>query len=257
MRIQRAKTNSNSPTSSAATALTVVEKQQKHNLENLHRTCAGVTAFRVKDPDPYAVDNGKILGVRIEVSVKGRFAAPYYLLLNRPSMESDNLRIHKHTVPPCVPLPALAARFLPQTPASDDEESAKQGRIQDLHRLVRELRQELVSHHLRLDVITKLRADAGLLEDVEDGSGKRKRKAGKGGIEDVRALDLGAREIEISWTDESTVRILVSRKGVVEKVVAKSVDGNARQRAVERRVMAGDGHIEGVMERLINGQGRV
>ncbi|EOD46040.1 cenp-o kinetochore centromere component [Neofusicoccum parvum] len=100
-RIQRASANSDSASSPAATALTVAEKQQKHNLENLHRTCAGVTAFRVKDPDPYAVDNGKILGVRIEVSVKGRFAAPYYLLLNRPSPESENLRIHKHTIPPC------------------------------------------------------------------------------------------------------------------------------------------------------------
>ncbi|KAL1648327.1 hypothetical protein SLS58_002080 [Diplodia intermedia] len=120
-RIQRAQTRSHP---SAASALAAIEKQQKHNLENLHRTCAGVTAFRVKDPDPCAVDNGKILGVRIEVSVKGRFAAPYYLLLNRSSSGSEDLRIHKHTIPPCIPLRGLAAKYLPQ-----------QGQLQDLHRL--------------------------------------------------------------------------------------------------------------------------
>lgn len=251
-RIQRASANSDSASSPAATALTVAEKQQKHNLENLHRTCAGVTAFRVKDPDPYAVGNGKILGVRIEVSVKGRFAAPYYLLLNRPSPESENLRIHKHTIPPCIPLQPLAAKYLPQNPAPEDDGSARQGRSQDLHRLVRELRQQLVSHHLRLDVVAKLRRDAGLPEDVEDGSGKKKR--GKAGIAGVRALDVDAREIEISWTDSTTARILLSKRGNVERVVTRSAEGNARKRAVERAIVAGDGRVEGVIERLINSQ---
>lgn len=222
--------------------MAIVEKQQRHNLENLHRTCAGVTAFRVKDPDPYAVDNGRILGVRIEVSVKGRFAVPYFLLLNRPSSESETLRIHKHTIPPCIPLRSFAMKYLPQ-----------QDQLQDLHRLVRELRQELVSHHLRLDMVTKLRKDAGLPEDVESVSMKRKR--GKAGIVCIRALDVSAKEIEISWEDSSTARVLLSKRGIVEKVVARNSDGTGRARAIERAIMAGDHRVDGIVERLTKLQG--
>ncbi|OJD37349.1 cenp-o kinetochore centromere component [Diplodia corticola] len=233
-RIQRANTGSHP---SATGALAAIEKQQRHNLENLHRTCAGATAFRVKDPDPCAVDDGRILGVRIEVSVKGRFAAPYYLLLNRSSSGSENLRIHKHTIPPCIPLHGYAAKYLPQ-----------QDQPQDLHRLVRELRQELVSHHLRLNAVGKLRKDAGLPEDAEGAS--RKRKRGKDVIVDVRALDVGAKEIEINLADSTTVRVLLSKRGVVEKAVARNSDGIGRVRAVERALLAGDRRVEGIVERL-------
>lgn len=248
-RIRRDNAKSNSTTSPASTALTVAEKQQKHNLENLHRTCAGVTAFRVKDPDPYAVDNGKILGVCIEVSVKGKFAAPYYLLLNRAFPENGDLRIHKHTIPPCIPLQALVARYLPQRSPSSENGSMQQSRPQDLHRLVRTLRQELVSHQLRLDAVVKLRRDAGLPGDF--GASSIRRRRGKAGIADIKAIDVAAREIEIRWVDASTARILLSKKGVVEKVVARSSDGSTRMKAIERAVKNGDGRVEGVLERLV------
>ncbi|KAH7057226.1 Cenp-O kinetochore centromere component-domain-containing protein [Macrophomina phaseolina] len=248
-RIQRANAKSNSANAPASAALIVAKKQQRHNLENLHRTCAGITAFRVKDPDPYAVDNGKILGVRIEVSVKGKFAAPYYLLLNRPFPESGNLRIHKHTVPPCIPLQVLAAKYLPQNGPPARDGSEQQNQPQDLHRLVRELRQELVSHHLRLDAAAKMRKDAGLLGDVNDGKGKQKR--GKAGITSVKALDMAAREIEIRQTDSSTARIVLSKRGSIEKVVARSGNGSIRTKAIERKIKGGDGRVEGVIGRLM------
>ncbi len=48
-------------------ARTLAAQQAKHNALQLHRMCAGVTTFRVRDPDPAAVDGGRVFGVRIEV----------------------------------------------------------------------------------------------------------------------------------------------------------------------------------------------
>ena len=48
--------------------------QTLHNQQNLHRLCAGVTTFSVRDPDPRALDSGRILGVRIEALSKGPFS---------------------------------------------------------------------------------------------------------------------------------------------------------------------------------------
>ncbi|KAF2146327.1 uncharacterized protein K452DRAFT_315524 [Aplosporella prunicola CBS 121167] len=249
-RIQRAKAKATSTASPAATALDVVQKQQKHNLENLHRTCAGITAFRVKDPDPHALDDGKVLGVRIDISIEGRFVTPYYLLLNRPQPSSEALRIHKHTIPPSIPLQSLAAKYLPQpTPAPADGAPAKPNRAQNLHRLVRELHKELVSHHLRLNAVSQLRKDAGLPEDTTDDAAGRKR-AGKFGIANIKALDVGAEEVEITWADKSTARVRVTKNGAIEKVVVRTPDGASRKRDVERRISGEDGRVEGIVQRL-------
>jgi Cenp-O kinetochore centromere component len=47
------------------------ELPQKLDAERLYRIGAGATMFEVKDPDPYAVDNGRVLGVRIEICSAG------------------------------------------------------------------------------------------------------------------------------------------------------------------------------------------
>lgn len=106
---------------------------------------------------------------------------------------------------------------------------------------------------MRLDMVTKLRKDAGLPEDVERVSTKRKR--GKVGIVGIRALDVGAKEIEISWEDSTTARVLLSKRGVVEKVVVRNSDGTGRVRAIERAIMAGDHRVDGIVERLTKLQG--
>jgi hypothetical protein len=48
-------------------------EQARHAQECLYRMGAGVTMFEVRDPDPYAVDKGRVFGVRIEVFVGGEF----------------------------------------------------------------------------------------------------------------------------------------------------------------------------------------
>ena len=59
---------------------TAVERSQEnfvHRQQCLYRMGAGATMFEVKDPDPYAVDQGRILGVRMEVFVSGELNQSY------------------------------------------------------------------------------------------------------------------------------------------------------------------------------------
>jgi central kinetochore subunit Mal2/MCM21 len=45
----------------------LITEQKQKDLENVYRMCAGVTTFEARDPDPNAVDNGRIIGIRFEV----------------------------------------------------------------------------------------------------------------------------------------------------------------------------------------------
>lgn len=67
-----------------ATLLATTKKQALHNQECTYRACASITTFRIRDPDPHAVDQGNVLGIRIDVGSSGKFIRPYYIMLNRP-----------------------------------------------------------------------------------------------------------------------------------------------------------------------------
>ena len=166
-----------------------ISQQRTHNATSLYRACGGVTAFRVVDPDPRAVDDGSILGIRFEApsgSHAGKFVRPYYVLLNRPWQggskgqdgqewdcgSADYLKVHKHTVPECIPLSALAARWLPAPPQqkaarrdgadADSRENDVAQRCtgrkrQNLPRFVRALRREILRYHNRASAIADLR----------------------------------------------------------------------------------------------------
>jgi central kinetochore subunit Mal2/MCM21 len=240
------------------TATALIHTQRKRNLENVYRACAGVTAYKVRDPDPYAVDNGNVLGVRIDVSVRGQFVETYHVLFNRPGggkgEGSNVLRVHKHTIPGCIPLQALANKLVPQ-----------QGREQDLVRFGRALRRELVGWHLRL------RGEAGLKEDgkskgqeqAETGIGKvlnafvsddedeeddeemSRAREGPVKITDIEA-DEAVRELTITWSDGSTGVVRMMKDGEVDKAVFRSKEG-MRDSALGRKAI---GRIEGLVQRL-------
>ncbi|KAG4417969.1 hypothetical protein IFR04_008936 [Cadophora malorum] len=139
---------STQPTDTTPLLLAASTSQRVHTQENLYRACAGITTFRVQDPDPNAVDGGNILGLRIDVSSTGKFIKPYYILLNKPFPGTDLLRIHRHTVPPSIPLPSLAEKYLPNgkgSAAMSAVVGAGAGaKKQDLRRFVRALRREIV-----------------------------------------------------------------------------------------------------------------
>lgn len=227
----------------------IASQQRAHTRENLYRACASITTFRVRDPDPNAVDGGRVLGIRIDVSSSGKFIKPYYLFFNKPFPGSDLLRIHRNTLPPCVPLESLVRQHLP-TPKVAGE--GLKGKRQDLQRFMAAVRREVVGYHNRTAVIKTLRKEFKLDEEMEKGrkgKGKQKEKV----IIDVSAADAEAKQIRIEWVDGRIGRCVVGEKGEVKKCVVIGEDG--RDREVERRVLgvSGECRMEEIGKRLREG----
>ncbi|EGO51547.1 hypothetical protein NEUTE1DRAFT_132452 [Neurospora tetrasperma FGSC 2508] len=276
--------------------------QKAHNQQSLYRTCATITTFRVQDPDPNAVDGGAVLGLRIEVFARGRFMRPYYVLMNRPwsdgtkngkgnsssnsssssSKEKEKsrssrkattsggryanwLRVHRHTVPPCIPISGLVARYLPTPPSSrpdKEEEEEEQGgvREQNLVKFARSLRRELVRYHHRLATITDLRR-AILAQDQTE----QQEEKGPNKIQDVIPADAEAKQITVEWADGQTGRLVMGDDGEIVQVVALNGggagggggqgngNGSGRDREVVRELVGSAKRVEDVVRRLGSG----
>ncbi|KAG8166470.1 hypothetical protein KVR01_002159 [Diaporthe batatas] len=223
-----------------------LEKQTAYDQHCLYRACAGITTFRVRDPDPNAVDGGNVLGVRIEVVARSRFMRPYFVLLNRPySYARDeprrrSLRVHRHTVPPCIPIAALAARYLPAPPkpahpgGAEDAAAASRARRQDLSRFVRCLRREIVRYHNRVSVIADLRRAVGL-----DGRRRDAEELAEGSpLLAISAADTEAKQVRVDWKDGRSGRLVIGDDGDVVKLVVFGDMGRDRELA---RELLGDG----------------
>ncbi|KUI62122.1 hypothetical protein VP1G_09267 [Cytospora mali] len=231
-----------------------VEKQQAHDQQCLYRACAGITTFRVRDPDPNAVDGGNVLGVRIEVMARSKFVRPYYVLLNRPYSGTEArkrfLRVHRHTVPPCIPVGGLAARYLPAPrPLGDSDESSggadgRKDRQQDLSRFVRCLRREILRYHNRIAVIADLRRAVGL-----DGKKRDAQElAEQSSLLAISAADAEAKQVRIDWKDGRSGRLVIGDDGDVVKLVVFGEQG--RDREVTRELLSGGSRLEDVARKL-------
>ena len=185
----------------------------------------------MRDPDPNAVDGGKVLGVRIEVMNRAKFIRPYYVLLNRPYGDSRGLRVHRHTVPPCIPLSGLAARYLPPPAKADDGEQQRSAKKQDLARFVRTLRREIVRYHNRIAVIADLRKAVGL-----DAKKKKGRKSlDESPLLDISAADPEAKQVKVEWRDGRTGRLIIGDDGEVVKLLV--FEGKSRDRDATRELL--------------------
>ncbi|KAJ4413064.1 hypothetical protein N0V91_000038 [Didymella pomorum] len=250
-----------------ATAKRLIDQQSKRNLENTYRACAGVTAYKVEDPDPNAVNNGDILGISIEVPVNGGFVDTYHVLLT--VMDRNNakrLRIHKHTIPSCIPLQQLANKWLPQG-AKDGDIAKDPG--QDLVKFGRALRKELLSWHMRLDAVQDMRSQAKLpapqAEDELDNdviSGGRVLNAfvssdppssdaeEDDGSVPVRILDIEAdaavRQVTVIWSDGRTAVLVVTKDGRIEKAICRA-RGGSRDVVLGAKAI---GPLSGLLRRL-------
>lgn len=247
-------------------ATKLVKQQSDRNLENVYRACAGVTAYKVKDPDPCAVDNGNVLGVRVDVSVGGRFVETYHVLFNRPNAAHKTmLKIHKHTIPPCIPLQPLANKWLPMT-----KKSAEEPREQNLVRFGRHLRKELVSWHLRLEALEKLRKDANIpsqrapreelhvapepgivLNAFVSDDEESEEEEELNNVDDALRIsgidsDAAVREIRVTWSNGRVGVFRVTKDGEVEKAAVRTKEG-ARDVSLSSRAL---GRIEGLVQRF-------
>lgn len=231
-------TDDNNPLHSIASSNS--QKQLAYNQECLYRICSGVTTFKVKDPDPCSIDKGVVLGIRIEAFQSGRFIRPYYVFLNRHHPDSSAWRVHRHTVPPCIPLDTLADRYLPAPTQSGD---LLKGSRQALPRFVKALRSHIVGYHNRITVISSMRRAFGLSANKEQGEGRELI------FSDISAADAEAKHIRLEWMDGRIGRAVVSSKGKILKCVVIGEEG--RDRTTERAVLGGDRRIEGMTGRLL------
>ncbi|KAF4124560.1 central kinetochore subunit Mal2/MCM21 [Geosmithia morbida] len=214
------------------------QRQRAHLQQCFYRICSPVTAFKVVDPDPSALDGGHVLALRFEAMSRGQFLKPYYLMLNRAYLHvgSARLRVHRHTFPPAIPLAGLAARHLPgpgprnsssrrSSGANDDDDDnnnknnshddhdhrdGHRARPQDLDALVRALRREIARYHNRMGVTADLRRDLlGL---------RRERPGRPNEVVDVGIADVEARHVRLTFADGRSGRLLMDNDGNVVKL---------------------------------------
>ncbi|KAI1433536.1 cenp-O kinetochore centromere component [Xylaria sp. CBS 124048] len=216
------------------------DEQSAHKQQCLYRACAAITTFKVNDPDPNAVDDGNVLGLRFEIMSKSKFVRPYYVMLTRPYANRRHLRVHRHTVPQCIPLSGLAARHLPPPTAKDDDGVPKK---QDIALFARALRRELVRYHNRAAVIGDMKRAAGLSSKKGADSSELEPE-----IADISAADAEAKQISLQWRDGRTGRLIMNDDGEIVKMVVQG--DNGRDRETVREFLGGAVRVEDVTERL-------
>ncbi|KAL6856677.1 Cenp-O kinetochore centromere component domain-containing protein [Trichoderma novae-zelandiae] len=226
------------------------KQQEAYNQQCLYRIAASVTAFKVRDPDPSAVDGGHVLGLRFEIMTRGQFLQPYYVLLNRPyPADGRFLRIHRHTVPPAIPLQGLAARHLPAPKQQTEGEggTSPSPPKQDLERFVKSLRREIRRYHNRLGFSADLRRSLGAHNSrsqmaADDGS------LPPNAIVDVSIADTEAKQIRLTWADERNGRLVMDDDGRVVKFMVFGAEG--RDWETTRQLGESQGRVEDVAKML-------
>ncbi|KAL1887513.1 hypothetical protein Sste5346_010174 [Sporothrix stenoceras] len=237
--------------------LKLCDAHDSHKQQSLYRAGASVTAFRVRDPDPNAVDGGRVLGLRFDVMMGAQFLRPYYVLLNRdterlrPGGRSQTaaeapLRVHRHTVPPSVPLGGLATRYLGATQYAPSGPKSP-----DLYGFARATRRALVRYHNRLAVIGDLR------KSVQQKATKAAAEAASSGMEidaitflaDVSGADAEAKQIRFDWADGRTGRLVLDDDGDIQKMVVIGATG-AHDRAAVRDLLGDEKTAMGLVQRM-------
>jgi central kinetochore subunit Mal2/MCM21 len=167
------------------------------------------------------------------------------VFLNKPykGEGKELFRVHRHTVPPAIPLAALAAKYLPTPAKTVDVMKAKK---QNLMRFTRLLRREVSNYHNRVAAISGLRKATGLSEKV-DNKGKGREQVFK----NISPADAEAKQISIEWVDGRIGRIVMDSRGEIQKCLVTGEDGRDRQ--AERRILDHSTRIEDLVGKLVDG----
>ncbi|RKF58742.1 putative cenp-o kinetochore centromere component [Erysiphe neolycopersici] len=219
-----------------STLLLTAKTQNEHNQTNLYRICATITSFTIQDPDPNAVNQGYLLALRFDISESGKFIRPYYVVLNKPWNGENNmmLSVYRHTLPPAIPLIALAEKYLPSSKnqISLEIEATGEAPKQSLINFSRALRRCIIAYHNRLSIINNLRTDFGL-----DGSDDKEAIYGEEILLDLSATDSEIRNIRLEWADGRVGKLVVDEDGEIKKCIV--INEGARDRATERALHGG------------------
>lgn len=244
---------------------------------NIHRLALGVTSFPFTDPSPECQALNPLLGVRFDICQQGgRYTKPYYLFCRRVSASSQELRIHRHTIPSLVPLHDYEKKYLPLADegyggSEDSFHSNREHygpRTQDLHALVRRVRQDLVSWRLRVDAIDLVRdhlelpppktnpgngQDAkisgdGRTDEDEEMSDNDFESCGRFGVRQLEICNADGSQVRILWADDRVGRIKLSREGEIIKAAVFSGDGQLGKQ--ERILSSGSATVYDLARRL-------
>ncbi|KAL3464334.1 Cenp-O kinetochore centromere component-domain-containing protein [Aspergillus heterothallicus] len=270
----------------------LVRTAGSHAQSNHHRIAFSTTTFPFKDPSPTSGtetdDSKKLLGVRIDVCVRnGRFAKPYYILLQKLHTDGHNqgnvrVRVHRHTIPAFIPVDRLERVFLPRVSQEftngdgAEETKAKQSgtRKQDLRGFIREVRRQLVAWHTRLDAVHYLREQIGVIRrgvdaypdeeedgpwdrgipidtDLDAGDGEIRLKPNAYGIVTFSPTALEASYVRVEWEDGRVGRFKISSSGLVERAVV--IGDKGRDKALEAALTGDDKKVLTLLTRLKKG----
>lgn len=186
------------------------------------------------------------MGLRFEVMTCGRFLQPYYVMLNRPYPKSTYLRVHRHTIPPAVPLNGLAARHLPSPAESVSSDSPPK---QDLDKFVRALRREIVRYHNRLGVAADLRRKLAPANGTKEPTSPNNNNGSDAqGVVDVGIVDIQGKQVKITWGDGRNGRLVMDDDGKVEKFMVFSDAG--RDWEMTREMLGDLEHVDDVTKKL-------
>jgi central kinetochore subunit Mal2/MCM21 len=172
--------------------------------------------------------------------------------LQRIERDGGQLRVHRHTIPPFIPLRDMEEKWLPVV-EEEEEASNKstESRRQDLQRLVQEVRAELVSWHARSDAIEFVREGLGLNEQG-DGDGEEGDSeslfVNESSIKSVAATSLEVRYVRIQWAGGAVGRLKLSNEGLVERAVVLGEEG--REKRLENMLVEGPARVEDLAQRL-------
>lgn len=165
-------------------------------------------AFRVKDPDPNAVNGGKIFGVRFDIYSKQQkqFRSPYYVLFRQ--RENGLLELHQHTIPAFIPLAPLLRKYMGLL--DNDVPAPFRKEPQDLQQFAKAIRKELVEYVHRIDLFKK----AEKICETNDTTSRR--------VKEIRSSDPDATNVEFVLQDDTLIKARLSREGLVEKIAVRS-----------------------------------
>jgi central kinetochore subunit Mal2/MCM21 len=214
-------------------AISAVDKAVAAVSASTARTTSGITAFHAKDPDPNAIGDGNLLGVRLDLySTRNRgFQAPYFLLFQK--LDNGRMKLHQHTIPTFIPLRSLWRRYMSNT-EGDEDSSAIEGKAQNLLGFVRAIRKNLVAWVRRTDAIEQLRENAASV-----GTGELQ-------ISNVTSTDPSAMELELQLQNDAVLRIRMTSSGTIEKSSVRTKDANdlSLRRMLERALASHKGRID-------------
>ena len=237
--------------SSDADLSSSLEAHVSRQATNSHRLALGVTAFPFTDPSP-DTSNRPLLGIRFDVcSREGSFDAPsYYVICKTVSDESNDVRVHHHTIPALVPIQQYEERYLPlQDEGYGSETSMLEGGGQDLKGFVKAVRADLLSWRSRQESIAHAKERLGLdAKDVIDGAPTRD----KFGVVSIDATGVDALYVRVVWERGSVGRIKVDTDGSIRAaVVFGNVYGEEQRiKRVERMLSPEGATLDGLFDLL-------